>query len=147
MSLTIRPATAEDEALWRGLWSQYLAFYNVDLAPEVTARTWARVVDPTAPLCGMLAFDGDQLLGFALHHTHCSTWVLGEDRYLEDLFVAPEARGKGVGRALIDALIALCRAEGNARLYWHTDEGNSRARALYDSYAKSDGHIRYRLKL
>ncbi len=146
MSLTIRDAAAEDEAAWRGLWSDYLTFYRVDLDPAVTARTWERLMDPAAPLKGRLACDNDNLLGFALHHHHCSTWVMGEDCYLEDLFVADAARGKGVGRALIDDLIALSKAHGWHRLYWHTDEDNARARALYDSYAPFDG-VRYRLKL
>lgn len=147
MSLTIRDAEAQDEAAWRGLWAGYLAFYDVNLDPAVTARTWERMMDPAAPLKGRLAFEGDTLLGFALHHHHCSTWVMGEDCYLEDLFVSDSARGKGVGRALIDDLIAEAKARGWHRLYWHTDEGNARARVLYDSYAPYDGHVRYRLKL
>ncbi|WP_301458807.1 GNAT family N-acetyltransferase, partial [Pseudorhodobacter sp.] len=57
------------------------------------------------------------------------------------------ARGRGLGRALLDDLIAICRENGYSRLYWHTDEANARARALYDSYAPYDGHVRYRIKL
>ncbi len=87
------------------------------------------------------------MLGFALHHHHASTWVLGDDCYLEDLFVSEAARGLGIGRALIDDLIVLARAKGWHRLYWHTDAGNARARSLYDSYVLSDGHIRYRMSL
>jgi GNAT superfamily N-acetyltransferase len=87
------------------------------------------------------------MLGFALHHHHASTWVMGDDCYLEDLFVAPVARGQGIGRALIEDVKALAWAKGWHRLYWHTDEGNTTARKLYDSFAPSDGHIRYRLKL
>ena len=147
MSLTIRDAAPQDEAQWRALWAQYLAFYEVDLAPEITARTWARLMEAGSPLSGRFAFENNVMQGFALHHHHCSTWVLGEDCYLEDLFVSGQARGKGVGRALIDDLKALATARGYHRLYWHTDEGNARARALYDSYAPYDGHVRYRLKL
>lgn len=147
MTLTIRSAAPEDEAAWRGLWAQYLTFYKVDLDPAVTARTWARLMDEASPLVGRFAFDTNQMLGFALHHHHCSTWVEGEDCYLEDLFVTDAARGQGVGRALIDDLKELATARGFHRLYWHTDEGNARARALYDSYAPYDGHVRYRLKL
>lgn len=147
MTLLIRDAAPADETAWRGLWAGYLAFYKVDLDPAVTSRTWARLMDPAAPLSGRLAFEGDRLLGFALHHHHCSTWVMGDDCYLEDLFVTDAARGKGVGRALIDDLIALSKTRGWHRLYWHTDESNARARALYDSYAPYDGHVRYRLKL
>ena len=143
----IRDAEVGDEAAWRGLWSQYLAFYEVDLTPEVTAATWSRLMDPSSPMKMRLAVEDGTPVGFAIHLHHPSTWVAGEDCYLEDLFLAPEARGKGLGRALIDDLIALARARGWHRLYWHTDEGNTTARKLYDSYVQTDGHLRYRLKL
>lgn len=143
----IRDAGPADEAVWCGLWEQYLAFYAVDLPPEVTASTWARLMDPASPVKARLALVEGQVLGFAIHMHHPSTWVASEDCYLEDLFVDPVARGKGLGRALIDDLITLARAKGWSRLYWHTNEGNTRARALYDQYVKSDGHIRYRLRL
>ncbi len=143
----IRDATPGDEAAFRGLWAQYLAFYKVDLAPEVTDATWARLMDPASPVKARLAVVDGQVMGFAIHMHHPSTWVMTEDAYLEDLFVTDAARGQGLGRALIDDLIALARAKGWARLYWHTNEANTRARALYDQYVASDGHIRYRLPL
>ena len=147
MTLTIRDALPQDEAAWRGLWAQYLQFYSVDLTDEVTTATWARIIDPASPLQGRFAFGKDAMLGFALHHTHLSTWVAAPDCYLEDLFLTETARGLGAGRALMDDLIAICHASGYARLYWHTDETNSRARKLYDSYTPTDGHLRYRIKL
>jgi GNAT superfamily N-acetyltransferase len=147
MKLTIRDATAADEAAWLALWQSYLDFYAVVLKPEVTATAWQRMLDPAHRLAVRLAFEGEVLLGFATHHCHCSTWGIAEDCYLEDLFVADAARGKGVGRALIEDLKAIAKSKGCGRLYWHTDEGNSRARALYDSLVPSDGHLRYRLKL
>ncbi|MEY4697672.1 MAG: hypothetical protein RIT14_2100, partial [Pseudomonadota bacterium] len=88
-----------------------------------------------------------QVCGFAIHQPHPSTWVMGEDIYLEDLFVDATTRGQGLGRALIDDLIALGRARGWHRIYWHTDHDNARARQLYDSYTPADGAIRYRMKL
>lgn len=145
--MSIRDAEPRDEAAWRGLWSQYLAFYDVTLTPEVTAATWARLMDPASPMKMRLAVVDGVPVGFAIHMHHPSTWVAGEDCYLEDLFLAPAARGKGLGRALIDDLIALARARGWHRLYWHTDEGNATARKLYDSYVQTDGHVRYRLRL
>jgi len=147
MGVTIRDLTAADKPGFLALWQSYLDFYKVTLDPSVTAHTWARLMDGAAPLTGRVAEEDGTLLGFALHFHHCSTWVPGDDCYLEDLFVADAARGKGVGRALIDDLIALAKARGWHRLYWHTDEGNTRARALYDSYTPWDGHVRYRLKL
>lgn len=147
MTLTIRDAAPQDESGWRSLWAQYLTFYDVTLAPEVTAATWARLMDPASPVKARLAFDAGQMVGFAIHLHHPSTWVLGEDCYLEDLFLTAEARGKGLGRALIEDLMTLARARGWHRLYWHTDEDNTTARRLYDRFTASDGHIRYRLTL
>ena len=147
MTPTIRDARPEDEAAWRGLWAQYLDFYDVTLTPEVTTATWTRLMDPDSPMKMRLAVLDGNPVGFAIHLHHPSTWVMGEDCYLEDLFLAPEARGKGLGRALIDDLITLARARGWHRLYWHTDEENATARKLYDRYVKTDGHVRYRLKL
>lgn len=147
MALTIRDCVAADEAAWRGLWDGFLAYYGVDLDPAVTAYTWARLMDPASSLKARLAVDGDEVLGFAIHQHHPSTWVMGDDCYLEDLFVDPAARGRGVGRALIEDLMAVARAKGWKRLYWNTDQDNETARRLYDSFVPTDGHVRYRLTL
>lgn len=143
----IRDAEPGDEGAWLGLWAQYLDFYEVTLTPEVTAATWARLMDPASPVKMRLAVVDGVPVGFAIHLHHPSTWVLGEDCYLEDLFLTPAARGQGIGRALIDDLIALARAKGWHRLYWHTDEDNTTARKLYDTYVQTDGHVRYRMTL
>ena len=80
MTLDIRDARPSDEAEWRGLWAGYLAFYKVDLPPEVTANTWRRIMDPASPV-GMRVADRDRTLeGFAIHLAHPSTRVLSERR-------------------------------------------------------------------
>ncbi|MCC8931757.1 GNAT family N-acetyltransferase [Rhizobium sp. 'Codium 1'] len=146
-ALFIRDATAADEAAWRGLWAQYLAFYKVELADDVTDHTWARILDPSSRVAMRVAEVNGVLAGFAIHHFHDSTWVKTADCYLEDLFLDATYRGRGIGRALIDDLIAIATAKGWSRLYWHTDRDNVTARKLYDTYAPEDGHVRYRLKL
>jgi GNAT superfamily N-acetyltransferase len=147
MTLLIRDAAPADEARWRALWQAYLAYYRTDLAPQVTDATWARIVDPDSRMsCRVAELDG-AVVGFAVWHHHLASWHVADDCYLEDLFVDPAARGGGIGRALLDDLFALARARGFGRIYWHTNTGNARARALYDSYAPADGHIRYRLSL
>ena len=146
-SVQIRTAEARDAPAWHRLWDGFLGYYGVQLDPAVTAATWARIMDPAHLMTCRMAFDRDLALGFAIHHPHCSTWVAGDDVYLEDLFVAPEARGRGVGRALIGDLIAIGRARGWHRLYWNTARDNAEARRLYDSFCADDGHIRYRLTL
>jgi GNAT superfamily N-acetyltransferase len=143
----LRDARPSDKTDFLRLWNAYLAFYKTDLAPEVTAATWARLMDPASTVKARLAEVDGEVMGFAIHLHHPSTWVASEDCYLEDLFVSDTGRGRGVGRALIDDLIALARAKGWSRLYWHTNETNTRARGLYDTYTQSDGHIRYRLRL
>lgn len=145
--VTIRDAAPEDEAAWRGLWQGYLTFYDHPLPEATTAFTWARLMDLDSPLKARLAVIGGEVAGFAIRQHHPSTWVPGEDCYLEDLFIADSARGHGAGRALIEDLIALARARGWHRLYWHTGRDNARARALYDTYVEEDGHVRYRMTL
>jgi GNAT superfamily N-acetyltransferase len=143
----IRDATGADHPAWVALWQDYLTFYDITLDPAVTNSTWTRIMTPDHALNCRLAWLGDTVLGFAIHLHHPSTWVMGDDCYLEDLFVSAAARGKGVGRALIKDLMALARTKGWHRLYWHTDEGNETARGLYDSFTEYDGHVRYRLTL
>ena len=145
MTLEIKDATAADHPAWVDLWQHYLTFYKVTLSAEVTGHTWARILDPASRLSGRFAFLDGVMIGFAIHHHHASTWVAGDDCYLEDLFVSASARGLGLGRALIDDLIEVAKSKGFKRLYWHTDEENSTARRLYDHYAKADGHVRYRM--
>ncbi|WP_431300086.1 GNAT family N-acetyltransferase [Tabrizicola sp. BL-A-41-H6] len=143
----IRDAKPGDEAAWRGLWAGYLEYYELTLPQVVTEATWARLMDPASPVKARLAEVEGRVAGFAINLHHPSTWAATDDCYLEDLFVAPDARGLGLGRALIDDLVALARSRGWGRLYWHTDQDNAKARALYDSYVLSDNHIRYRMRL
>lgn len=143
----VRPAGPQDETEWRRLWAGFLDYYAHPLSPEVTAFTWARLMDPSCALKMRLALVDDRPAGFAIHQHHPSTWVMGDDCYLEDLFVASDSRGEGVGRALIEDLIGLARSRGWKRLYWNTDAANETARRLYDRFTPDDGHVRYRLVL
>lgn len=146
MALDIRDAAAADEAAWRQLWTGYLAFYKADVPEEVTAYTWSRILDPASRVSMRVALEDGRMLGFAIHHHHDSTWDISPEGYLEDLFVDETARGGGVGRALVDDLVAISRKNGWRGIYWHTNRENARARRLYDSYIPSDGYVRYRLR-
>ncbi len=147
MTVTLHDLGEGDYQAWRPLWDAYCDFYQTEIAPWVTARTWARLIDPQVPIQGRVARSGGRVVGFAHHLTHPSTWHDGPVCYLEDLFVAPEARGTGAGRALIDDLISICERRGWEQLYWITASGNETARRLYDFYDKADGTVRYRLNL
>ena len=143
----IRDATPGDEADFLRLWQGFCDGYDLTLPAEVTAFTWTRLMDPANPLTARLACIDGRPQGFAIHQHHPSTWVMGDDGYLEDLFVDPSARGQGFGRALIEDLIAIGRARGWRRLYWLTEITNTTARRLYDQFCDNDGHIRYRMTL
>ena len=127
---TIRSALPSDEADWRSLWSAYCEFYSVTVLPEVTDRTWKRILDPdSAVMCIVAELDG-KVYGFANCVVHENTWETQPVCYLEDLFVLPSARGRGLGKALIEWLRNAMRAEGWARLYWVTKADNVAARRL-----------------
>ncbi len=145
--MMVRDARPEDRASWEALWAAYLVFYQVDLPDHVTATNWTRALDPAQPIAIRLAERNGQIVGFAVSVLHPSTWATSLTCYLEDLFVDPTVRGRGVGRALIDDLVAQGRAKGWDHVYWVTEHDNARARALYDSYALADGYVRYRLGL
>ena len=144
--MIIRNMEAADGAAWRDLWAGYNVFYAARVPEATTAHTWSRILDPASPLFGRLALAEGRPVGFSLCVLHEGTWVRDPICYLEDLFVDPQVRGKGVGRALIQDLVDLGRARGWARLYWHTRADNP-ARRLYDSFLPADDFVRYRMDL
>ena len=139
----VRPLTAADHGAWLPLWQGYQAFYKAAIAPEVTARTWERLLDPAEPMHVLGADRGGELIGITHYLFHRSCWTTGDYCYLQDLYVAEAARGLGAGRALIEAVSAAAEAAGASRVYWLTAEDNP-ARALYDSLARYSGFIQYR---
>jgi len=145
MTVCIRPATNADFAAWLPLWQGYQAFYQVDIAAETTALTWRRFLDPAEPMHALVAADADGCLVGIVHYIfHRSCWTAGDYCYLQDLFVAPDQRGTGVGRALIEAVYTAADAAGSARVYWLTHESNDAGRRLYDRIAQNSGFIQYR---
>nr|WP_240980298.1 GNAT family N-acetyltransferase [Ramlibacter agri] len=132
-----------DEATWRELWRGYCEFYGAQVADEVTNRTWKRILDPDAQVMCVVAEVDGQVHGFANCVVHENTWETQAICYLEDLYVRPSARGRGVGGALIEWLRNAMRAEGWARLYWMTQADNAQARRLYDRYTTADNFVRY----
>ncbi|MFG1287130.1 GNAT family N-acetyltransferase [Xanthobacter versatilis] len=145
-AVLIEDARPADEAEWRRLWAGYNAFYEASVAPQVTDRTWQRMLDPASPLLGRVARRGGGLAGFSISVLHEGTWVVAPVCYLEDLFVDPACRGLGIGRRLIADLVSLGKARGWSRLYWHTRRDNP-ARALYDRFVEADDFVRYRMEL
>jgi len=141
---SIRPLTPGDYEAWLPLWQGYLTFYKATLDPAVTDVTWERFHDDDEPMFVLGAFDGDQLLGIVHCVSHRATWTEGWYVYLEDLFTVPQARGQGIGKALIQAVYDKADEISASRVYWHTHETNAAGRALYDKVGHNAGFIQYR---
>lgn len=146
-SIQIRSVLELDYKQWRQLWNSYNAFYgraNETALPEtITASTWERFFNLAEPVFAIVATHDDKIIGFAHYLFHRSTIKIESFCYLLDLFTAPEYRGKGVGRALINEVYERARAAGTKRVYWQTKESNSAGRLLYDKVAKYHGFIVY----
>ena len=147
MAFVIRPVAPADRARWLPLWKGYQVFYKVDLPAEVTEITWRRFFDGLEPVRALVAEEGEALIGLVHYLFHRSTWMVGPTCYLQDLFTAEAARGKGVGGALIEAVYREAAAAGAGRVYWNTHETNATARSLYDQVASRSGFIQYRKEL
>lgn len=145
LTVGIRDLEPGDHEQWAELWRIYLEFYRQDLAPDVSARLWVRLTGSARhpQMGGIAAVSDGRLLGIAHYIVGPSTWSLADDCYLEDLVVAPETRGRGVGRALIEELVSRGRAAGWRRVFWVTDEGNATARRLYDAVGTLTEYVQY----
>jgi GNAT superfamily N-acetyltransferase len=137
--------TPADRAVWQRLFDGYNTFYGRTMSPEFFDTAWDRFAAGTEIHALGARVDG-ALVGIVHFFTHPST-TTADVCCLQDLFTAPEARGAGVGRALITAVADWSRARGCDRVYWQTHESNAAARRLYDAVAEHHGFLVYRLSL
>jgi GNAT superfamily N-acetyltransferase len=144
ISITIRPVAPADEPRWRELFDGYTRFYEREPSDAITHHMWQRAFDPASPVYSIVAVDDrGEVIGLANYLIHENTTQLMPVCYLQDLFVDPERRRGGIGRQLIDWLLATTKREGWSRLYWHTRETNYVGRLLYDKYTSHSGFLKY----
>jgi GNAT superfamily N-acetyltransferase len=140
----VRTLVPSDEAVWRPLWRAYLAFYETELPEEIYAASFARLVDPAVTdYAGLIAEADGEAVGIVHYIFHRHGWRIEPVCYLQDLYVAPEARGTGAGRALIEAVYAAADAAGAPSVYWLTQAENVTARRLYDRIGRATSFIKY----
>lgn len=142
--LVIRPIVASDEPEWRRLWTGYLEFYKSKVSDDVYASTFARLLgnEPYDPRGFLAVLDGRPVgLVHYFFHRHC--WKIENVCYLQDLFADPAIRGKGVGRALIEAVYRAADEAGCPSVYWTTQEFNYSGRMLYDRIGEKTPFIKY----
>ncbi len=148
METYVRPLSLNDRAAWETLFLAYGKFYKTDYTPALIEANWRRLHDPAVDLHGLVAAtDAGDLVGLLHYIPHLHTNSARMVGYLEDLFVAPEARGQRAGEKLIDALVDIGKTAGWYRIYWHTHEDNATARKLYDRVAKLSAFVRYDIPL
>lgn len=142
--ILVRQIRPTDRATWAPLWTAYLAFYDTALPPEIYDTQWERLQseDPSS-MWGLLAFRDDTCIGLAHFHFHIHGWKTREVCYLQDLFVAPDARGTGAGRTLIEAVYEAADARGCPDVYWTTQHFNQEARRLYDRVGSLTPFVKY----
>lgn len=150
-SATIRFVRRSDFDQWLPLWDGYNAFYGrsgaTALRVEITMMTWSRFFDSYEPMHALVAESNGELIGLVHYIFHRNTTMLGPTCYLQDLFTSEKSRGKGIGRALIEAVYEQAGLAGSPRVYWHTHETNSTAMRLYDQVAERSGFVMYRQQL
>lgn len=134
-SVTIAPIAAHHKGNWRELYNAYAVFYRREMSDEIAEAVWGWLNDDNHVLEGLVALLDDTPIGLA-HYRAMPSPLRGADiGFLDDLYVAPEARGRNVGERLIDGVRAIAAARGWASVRWLTSENNYRARTLYDRVA------------
>ncbi len=142
--ISVRPLERSDRQAWQTLWQGYLEFYETELPAVIYDTAFRRLTDPEEQRHhGLLACRDGTAVGLAHFIYHLHGWRLDDVCYLQDLFVAPEARGSGAGRALIEGVYAAADAAGCPNVYWLTQELNAPARRLYDKVATLTPFVKY----
>jgi len=143
--LLIRPLAAADRDAWGALWTGYLAYYETELPADIYDTYFARLMgDDPQDFNGLVAERDGQLVGLTHYLFHRHGWTVENTCYLQDLYVDPNIRGTGAGRALIEGVYAAADAAGAPGVYWLTQDFNATARQLYDRVGEKTPFIKYK---
>ena len=131
---------------WRKMWIDYLGQSADSMAEGIHKHTYMRIRHSKGNLLGFLAVT-DRPVGFAHYYLHPSTYSLTDACTLEDLYVAPQARGNGIGRWLIETVAHRAKEAGASVLNWKTRPSNQSAIALYEKIATRTEFLSFRMQL
>lgn len=144
MTVLIRELRTDDKDEWWRLWTGYLAYYETVLPDAIYHATFERLLgDDPNDFNGLIAVLDGKPVGLTHYLFHRHAWKTENVCYLQDLYADPEIRGKGVGRALIEAVYEKADEAGAPTVYWLTQDFNQTARRLYDQVADLTPFIKY----
>ena len=144
MSLIIRNLKLDDKPEWVKLWRSYLEYYSTSLSDEIYHQTFSRLLDLNLPeQNGLIALEDDKPVGIVHFIYHPHNWRIEDVCYLQDLYTAPNFRGLGIGRSLMEAVYEAADANNMPNVYWLTEEFNKTARQLYDRIGNLTPFIKY----
>jgi ribosomal protein S18 acetylase RimI-like enzyme len=145
----VRPVEQRDAEAWRRLFAGYCEFYERPTSDAHRDRVWSWIHDAKSIDC-LVVVPADES-GPAVGIAHLRGWVRPirgiVSGYLDDLFVAPEARGTGAVDALFDAIRNLAAERGWDVVRWTTAEDNHRAQAAYDRVATRTTWVTYDMEI
>ncbi len=145
MPILIRGMQMDDRAQWLAAWRDFRSGEtDKPLPEELIETTWRRFLTPDVPLHAAGAFEDGQMLGFVHYLFHYSVSSIGPLCYLQTLYTAPGARGKGIGRSLIETVCTAAKEAGSPRVYWQMHADNAAARILYEKVAERTDFVQYR---
>lgn len=143
--LVVRLTTRADEASWRTLYRGYRDFYRVEPSDAAIDTVWGWIHDPAHETRGLVAEHDGAVVGLAHFRTFARPLSASHGLFLDDLFTSADARGLGVGSALLTRLAEIARDEGATVVRWITADDNVTARSLYDKVAKQTPWVTYDL--
>ncbi|WP_227267913.1 GNAT family N-acetyltransferase [Roseobacter weihaiensis] len=142
--VVVRPLQASDKADWARLWQGYLAYYETTRPAELYDIYFDRLLgDDPQDYNGLIALVAGKPAGLTHYLFHRHGWSVENTCYLQDLYADPEVRGKGIGRALIEAVYNAADTAGAPTVYWLTQDFNATARRLYDRIGVTTPFIKY----
>lgn len=146
--MKIRPLAPSDRQRWEQLFAAYATFYRTELPDGGYDRVWDWIFDPDNDFwCDLVELDDGRVIGFSQYQLMHRSLSGGMICYLSDLYVDPDVRGNGAGRALIDHVIDFARDRGLSHVRWLTQEFNYAGRRLYDTYQPKSDFILYNVTL
>jgi len=141
----VRPISEADHDAWRVLYRGYRDFYHVEHSDAAIDTVWSWLMDPRHETRGIVAVVDGAPAGLAHYRNFARPLAASTGIFLDDLFTSPDARGHGLGSALLTRLAEIARDEGATVVRWITADSNATARSLYDKVSTQTPWVTYDL--